>query len=146
MNCKTPTSQSATTHHYHTHKIHRSRTLLIEQTPQIKPQIAACFSNLAANAQVSSIGTGTQASIGTSTDPTCECTDVDGNHDYCLNDAINNSTKPLSAAFHLTGIELVETLDFSLTKRLLGAVFFLLIIYAWKQYINDEEDSDTIYI
>lgn len=40
----------------------------------------------------------------------------------------------------------LKSLDFSLTKRLLSAVFFLLIIYAWKQYIDDEEQSDTIYI
>lgn len=39
----------------------------------------------------------------------------------------------------------LKTLDFSLTKRLLAAVFFLLVIYAWKQYIEDEEESDTIY-
>lgn len=37
-------------------------------------------------------------------------------------------------------------LDFSLTKRLLAAVFFLLVIYAWKQYLEDGEESDTIYI
>lgn len=40
----------------------------------------------------------------------------------------------------------LKSLDFSLTKRLLAAVFFLLIIYAWKQYIEDGEESDTIYI
>lgn len=39
-----------------------------------------------------------------------------------------------------------KSLDFNLTKRLLAAVFFLLVIYAWKQYIDDEEESDTIYI
>lgn len=40
----------------------------------------------------------------------------------------------------------LKSLDFSLTKRLLAAVFFLLVIYAWKQYIDDAEESDTIYI
>lgn len=39
-----------------------------------------------------------------------------------------------------------KSLDFSLTKRLLAAVFFLLVIYAWKQYLEDGEESDTIYI
>lgn len=39
-----------------------------------------------------------------------------------------------------------QPLDFSLTKRLLAAVFFLLVIYAWKQYLEDGEESDTIYI
>lgn len=40
----------------------------------------------------------------------------------------------------------LKSLDFSLTKRLLAAVFFLLVIYAWKQYLEDGEESDTIYI
>lgn len=40
----------------------------------------------------------------------------------------------------------LKSLDFSLTKRLLAAVFFLLVIYAWKQYIDDAAESDTIYI
>ncbi|EDS38771.1 conserved hypothetical protein [Culex quinquefasciatus] len=40
----------------------------------------------------------------------------------------------------------LNSLDFSLTKRLLAAVFFLLVIYAWKQYIEEGEQSDTIYI
>lgn len=40
----------------------------------------------------------------------------------------------------------LKSLDFGLTKRLLAAVFFLLVIYAWKQYIDEDEESDTIYI
>uniref|UniRef100_A0A182NQZ4 Uncharacterized protein n=1 Tax=Anopheles dirus TaxID=7168 RepID=A0A182NQZ4_9DIPT len=115
-----------------------SSTLLVEQLVQTSPQIT-CYSgsttnNAAALASASALPQEEEAR--------------EASHDlldYYLNDSISDAPSASDAAFDQLDIKL-DTLDFSLTRRLLGAVFFLLIIYAWKQYIDDEEESDTIYI
>lgn len=134
------------THRYHTHSIHRSsNTLIVEQqqleqaTPHFNDRYRVQASN-AALAPASKVRQDT---------PAYECTEgVDASHellDYYLNDSISESADGTRTAFDQLDLKF-NTLDFSLTRRLLGAVFFLLVIYAWKQYIDDEEESDTIYI
>lgn len=139
--------QTINTHRYHTHSNHRSSTLLVEQLVQTSPaDITACCSGLVTS----------NAALASPLPPEAaydDCTESaearEASHellDYYLNDStISGAPKATDEAFDQLGFKL-DTLDFSLTRRLLGAVFFLLIIYAWKQYIDDEEESDTIYI
>uniref|UniRef100_A0A182YNC6 Uncharacterized protein n=1 Tax=Anopheles stephensi TaxID=30069 RepID=A0A182YNC6_ANOST len=126
-----------TTHRYHTHK------QLVQTTPP-QPQFTACYTNTILNATLGKAAAkdplSNAAYDGTET--------VDANHellDYYLKDSIREPSNVNENAYNRLDLKL-DTLDFSLTRRLLGAVFFLLIIYAWKQYIDDEEESDTIYI
>lgn len=132
-----------TTHRYHTHSNHRSSTLLVEQLVQTTPQFTACYTNKLSNA---ALATASEEELNATV---YECTDTaEASHellDYYLNDSIGPSSTAKDTTFDRLDLKL-NTLDFSLTRRLLSAVFFLLIIYAWKQYIDDEEESDTIYI
>uniref|UniRef100_A0A182SLT5 Uncharacterized protein n=1 Tax=Anopheles maculatus TaxID=74869 RepID=A0A182SLT5_9DIPT len=136
-----------TTHRYHTHSIHRSSTLLVEKivqtTPQ-QPQLTTCYTNTISNATLAT--TAAKDQLNTTT---YKCTETaEASHellDFYLNDSNQEPSDAAENAFDRLDLKL-HTLDFSLTRRLLGAVFFLLIIYAWKQYIDDEEESDTIYI
>lgn len=136
-----------TTHRYHTHSTHRSSTLLVEnivQTTPQQPQFTACYTNTISNATLAT--TAAKDPLNTTA---YKCTETaEANHellDYYINDSTRVTSNAKESAFDRLDLKL-DTLDFSLTRRLLGAVFFLLIIYAWKQYIDDEEESDTIYI
>uniref|UniRef100_A0A182MJ07 Uncharacterized protein n=1 Tax=Anopheles culicifacies TaxID=139723 RepID=A0A182MJ07_9DIPT len=136
-------TNATTTHRYHTHSNHRSSTLLVEQLVQTTPQFTACYTNTLSSAALATASDeGLHATVYECTEP------AEASHellDYYLNDSIGPSPNAKNASFDRLDLKL-DTLDFSLTRRLLGAVFFLLIIYAWKQYIDDEEESDTIYI
>lgn len=137
-----------TTHRYHTHSIHRSSTLLVEQlvqTTQQQSQFTACHKNTISNA---TLATTTAAKDSPNSAEYQDSETVQASHellDCYHNDSIRGQPNANENVFDRLELKF-NTLDFSLTRRLLGAVFFLLIIYAWKQYIDDEEESDTIYI
>lgn len=137
-----------TTHRNHTHSIHRNSTLFVDQIAQTtsqQPQFIACFSNTIPNATLAT--TANKDPLATAAAYECTHT-ADAGHellDYYRNESIRETSNAEENVFDRLDFKL-DTLDFSLTRRLLGAVFFLLIIYAWKQYIDDEEESDTIYI
>lgn len=130
MSFKSISQQTTTTHRSHAHNIHRSSTLfLATQLLPATPPIEDCYS-----------GTATHAAKATPT----EAGEDEASYDFVRNGTIDDSTIAPDTLFdaHFR----LDDLDFSLTRRLLCAVFFLLVIYAWKQYIDDEEASDIVYI
>lgn len=138
---------------HRTHSIHRKSTLLVAQILPATPRFAdtiACFSgpNINASSTVTAAATTSASITSTAVNAANECSLNEESHellDYYPRDSIGNSGSAASANFDPADFKL-DALDFSLTRRLLGAVFFLLIIYAWKQYIDDDEGSDFIYI
>lgn len=137
--------QQLATHRSQTH-IHRQSTLVVAHILPAAPRFANCYTSLKTNA--ASAATATLATITAAVDSPSEYSINEAGHELLecyTSDTIGELGSAEDTEFDPEDCKL-DALDFSLTKRLLGAVFFLLIIYAWKQYIGDEEESDLIYI
>uniref|UniRef100_A0A2M4C2Q0 Putative cpij013384 histone deacetylase 3 n=1 Tax=Anopheles marajoara TaxID=58244 RepID=A0A2M4C2Q0_9DIPT len=143
MSVETVNRHTTTTHRIiHSHKSHRST--LVEHLAATRTAVA-CFAETETNATILE-NRNSNATAAAS----CEYAETASHElDYYIDpiraDHHHHCHGDPEGPYDLADIKL-DALDFSLTKRLLGAVFFLLIIYAWKQYIDDEEESDTIYI
>ncbi|ETN59691.1 hypothetical protein AND_008724 [Anopheles darlingi] len=149
MSVETVNRQTTTTHRIiHSHKSHRST--LVEHLAATRTAVA-CFAETenATTLENRNATVATSASAASAAS-SCEYAETASHElDYYIDsirsDHHHHCHGDPEGPYDLADIKL-DALDFSLTKRLLGAVFFLLIIYAWKQYIDDEEESDTIYI
>uniref|UniRef100_A0A2M4AY54 Putative cpij013384 histone deacetylase 3 n=1 Tax=Anopheles triannulatus TaxID=58253 RepID=A0A2M4AY54_9DIPT len=140
MSVETVKRHTTTTHRIiHSHKSHRST--LVEH---LAATAVACFEETETNATILENRSAKVAVAAAAASETAS-----HELDYYIDPIRSDHHHPChgdpDGPYDLADIKL-DALDFSLTKRLLGAVFFLLIIYAWKQYIDDEEESDTIYI